>query len=401
VTTTVRSGSEHAGDQLRVGISLISQGPGQFTGTATYMRELLGEFGRRHRPLSIEVLCNEHPVGLDSQSSHAGISVRRAAGFRVGKTRHSRRAALLVASLAPRRLSRQFSPELDVVHYPLTLMVPAMRLPSVVTVHDMQHRDMPEHFSRGERLWRRHFYESAARRATMVVTDSQHARTRIIESLGIAPDRIVAIHMAVDHDRFRPQVEREEEAIIGALRLPPRYIFYPASLWRHKNHLALLQAVTLTGDDTLHVVLTGARFGRLEEVMSYASAQGLDRRVHHLGNVPDAALPVLYRQAAAVAFPSSYEGFGLPPLEAMACGCPVASSRAASLAEVCGDAAVVLDPDDPQQMSQVLRAVVGDPDLRERLRRKGFDQARRFSWRAAAEAHLAAYRRAAELGVRR
>lgn len=393
----LRSAATQTAGQFRVGISLLSQDVGQFTGTATYVRELIGEFRRRPQMVNVEVLCNEHTADGLGRLTDGHVLIRRASHFRVGDSQFTRIAALTAASAVPRRLARQFSRDLRLVHYPLTLMVPTVPLPTVVTVHDLLHRDMPQYFSRSQLLWRRHFYESAAHRATIVITDSEHARGRIIESLGIAPDRVAVIYLGVDHARFRPEPDAREDELVAALNLPARFIFYPASFWHHKNHLALLDAVERIGDDSLHLLLTGAHFGRRDEVMARAAANGLAGRVRYLGFVPDLALPVVYRRATVLAFPSSYEGFGAPPLEAMACGCPVASSRSASLPEVCGDAAAVLDPDDREQMASTLRAVVGDPELRLRLRRLGLERARRFSWDVAADAHLATYRGALEL----
>jgi glycosyltransferase involved in cell wall biosynthesis len=140
------------------------------------------------------------------------------------------------------------------------------------------------------------------------------------------------------------------------------------------------------------MLLSGATFGRLEKLMTEADRLGVRGRVRHLGFVAERDLPCVYRQATALVFPSRYEGFGTPPLEAMACGCPVGSSNAASLGEVCGDAALELDPYDIEQMSSALDELSNDQLLRTNLQRKGFQQAARFSWRVTAEAHLDAYR---------
>jgi glycosyltransferase involved in cell wall biosynthesis len=171
-------------------------------------------------------------------------------------------------------------------------------------------------------------------------------------------------------------------------------------LWLHKNHIALLDAMSRIDDEEIHLVLTGAPLGRLDELLANAGKRGLRRRLRHLGVVSEAALPVLYRAATAVVFPSRYEGFGVPPLEAMACGCPVASSLAASLAEVCGDAVIALHPEDSSQMAEAIARICTDEALRNRLRQRGLARARLFSWSAAAEAHVAVYRRAIELGPR-
>jgi glycosyltransferase involved in cell wall biosynthesis len=382
-------------DRVRVGISLLSQDHQQFTGTGTYVRELIRELGRRPDQVELEILCNEHAIELLHGWAPEGAEIKVATGYRIGSSRVSRVAAIAGASLRRRSLQAQLSPGLDVVHYPLTLNVPPVAGPSVMTLHDIQHHELPEMFSTAQRLWRRVVYDRAAARSTIVITDSYFSRDRIVELVGVDPERIVAVHLGVDHERFNPAPAADDEELLAALRLPERFVLYPASLWPHKNHARLLDALARVGDDSLHLLLTGAPFGRLEQLVALADRLGIAGRVRHVRFVSDAALPALYRRADALVFPSLYEGFGAPPLEAMACGCPVASSLATSLAEVCGDAVEPLEPLDPDQMAGAITRVVADEDLRAGLRRRGLAQARKFSWARAADAHLQVYRRAA------
>lgn len=376
-------------------MSLLSEGPAQFTGTARYVNELLRTLEGRADQVRVHALVagrdarRREPLG-DSVSIHP-VDGRTASGSRLGRV-----ASLTGASLWPGRLAREFPPEVDVVHYPLTFDVPRVSGPTVVTFFDVQHHDRPDHFSRAEQLWRRVMYDRAARNATAVITISRHARARIVESGAVEPDRITAIHLGVDHERFTPEHRPEDEALLAPFALPSRFLFYPASLWPHKNHLRLLDAVAALEDDELALVLCGATFGRLDALMAQASRRGLGSRVRHLGEVPDDALPALYRRATALVFPSLHEGFGMPPLEAMACGCPVASSRAAALDEVCGTAVASLDPLDPAGMARTLADVVAEAPLRERLRREGLVRAAQFSWERAGAAHVDVYRRAVE-----
>jgi glycosyltransferase involved in cell wall biosynthesis len=299
---------------------------------------------------------------------------------------------MALATAAPARIADQFSDDRQLIHYPLTSNIPRMRKPTVTTLHDIQHHELPELFAPHQKLWRRFVYDRAARRSTVVITDSDHARGKIVEVLGLDPERVVTIHLGVDHERFTAEPGAADET----LDLPvSRFILYPASLWRHKNHGNLLEALARTADPDLHLVLTGATFGHLHDLQSQAARLRIADRVHHLGFVSDEALPAVYRRATAVVFPSRYEGFGAPPLEAMACGCPVASSLKAALAEVCDGAVEPLQPDEPEQMAQAITRITTDDELRKSLRARGFEQAAKFSWRAAADAHLAVYRRAA------
>jgi glycosyltransferase involved in cell wall biosynthesis len=384
--------------QLSVAISLLSHAP-EMTGAATYARELIRALGARCDEVRLEVLCNEYAFARLEGFVGDGAVLRRARGFRVGKSPASRAVAMLGAAVFPRRLTRQLQNDPAVVHYPLSVGLPRVALPTVVTAHDAQHLDLPELWSATVRAWRWATYDRVARAATMVVTDSEHARRRLIDALGIAPERIIAVHLAVDHERFGPLPDDSDASLPERLQLPERFVYYPAGFFAQKNHLRLLEAFALLGDRSLQLLLTGASNGRLGEILERARALGVGERVRYLGFVPDADLPALYRHARAVVFPSLYEGFGLPPLEAMACGCPVASSRRASLAEVCGDAAAVLEPEDPRQMADTIAAVLDDEQLRTQLRERGLAWASRFTWDAAAEAHLDVYRRAARLGA--
>jgi glycosyltransferase involved in cell wall biosynthesis len=287
----------------------------------------------------------------------------------------------------------------QVIHYPLTINVPPVTGPSVMTLHDIQHHELPEMFAPHQRLWRKLVYDRPAQRSTMVITDSEFSRRRIISLIGVDPDRVVTVHLGVDGERFHPSPGEDDERVLAALSLPERFVVYPASLWRHKNHERLLEALARVPDTSLHLLLTGASFGRVPELMALAERLGIAERVRHVGFVSDDVLPALYRRAAALVFPSLYEGFGAPPLEAMASGCPVASSLATSLAEVCGDAALELVPDDVGQMTEAITAVVGDGELRDSLRARGLEQARRFSGAAAADAHVAVFREAVGRGA--
>jgi len=378
-------------------ISLLSQAP-EMTGAYTYARELIRGLGKRPRDVRVEVLCNEYGVPRLQGYVEATVALRQARDFRVGKSLSTRAAAMLSAAVLPGRLTRQLQSEPAVVHYPLTVGIPRVSWPTVLSLHDTQHLDLPEQWSAGGRAWRWLTYHRAARAATMVVTGSEYARKRIIELVGVRAERIVVIHYGVDHARFNPQPQPTDASLTARLGLPERFVYYPAGVWPHKNHRRLLEAFALLPDRQLGLVLTGASTGRLAGLLERARELGVAERVHFVGFVPDADLPALYRRARAVVFPSLYEGFGLPPLEAMACGCPVASSRRASLAEICADAAEVLEPEDPEQMARAITTVVDDEPRRGELRALGLARAARFSWEAVADAHVEVYRDAARLG---
>jgi glycosyltransferase involved in cell wall biosynthesis len=283
---------------------------------------------------------------------------------------------MALASLRPGRLRARFT-GLDAVHYPLTIALPPLDLPTAVTVHDLQHLDHPELFSRAERMFRARTHERSARNAHAVIVPSQFVRRRAIELLGVAPERVHAIPWGVDHGRFRPGDEEREP-----------FLLYPARPWPHKNHARLFEAFALLREERpeLRLVLTGGGHeGR-------AVPPGVEVR----GLVPAEELASLYRRTACLVFPSLYEGFGQPPLEAMASRTAVAASNIPAIAEVAGEAAALFDPEEVEDIAAVVSGVLDAP---ERFAAAGPEQARRFTWAETARRHEAVYRDIVSVGA--
>lgn len=269
----------------------------------------------------------------------------------------------------------------DVYHVPFAVALPRPHssMPMVQTLCDVQHRDLPQLFSRVEKIYRRFFYEKTARKADAVITISDFAKQTIIDHLGIAPEKIFTAYLAVDTESFTPSLGSRSN-----------FIMYPARGWTHKNHSRLFEAMTILKEShpDLTLVLTG---GGLDQL---APPENVEVR----GLVSFEELKELYRTAKCMVFPSLYEGFGLPPLEAMASGCPVASSKSGSLPEVVGDAAVLFDAESPQSIAQgILEAI----DRTSELQAKGLERVKEFTWERCAEAHDRAYRYALEQHERR
>jgi glycosyltransferase involved in cell wall biosynthesis len=242
-----------------------------------------------------------------------------------------------------------------------------------VTLHDIQHRDLPEFFGPARRSFRRLAYDRAARAAAAVVVTSEFVRGRAADALDLDPARIHVVPHGIDHTTFRPG-DDEREAIV----------LYPARGWPHKNHARLFRAFTSLRETRpqLRLILTGGGLERLEPV---------PEGVEILGEIPSAQLASLYRRAACLVYPSLYEGFGIPPLEAMACGCPVAASTAGAIPEVCGDAAVLFDPHDVEAMAA---AMLEADERRDELQALGLERAAAFTWDEAARRHDEVYRAA-------
>jgi glycosyltransferase involved in cell wall biosynthesis len=231
------------------------------------------------------------------------------------------------------------------------------------------------------------------RRADRVITISEFVRQEVIRLCGVDPDRVTAIPLAADA-RFRPA---EPEAVARFRRereLPARFILYMGTLQPRKNIETLVRAyVQLRQDGHLEqaLVLAGGRGWQYESIFALVRQLGLESQVHFPGFVPDEEQALWYTAADIFAFPSLYEGFGLPPLEAMACGTPVVASTSSSLPEVVGDAGVLVEPTDVGGLATTLRHLLDDEGRRVRMRKAGLVRAASFSWRRMAEETVQVY----------
>jgi len=381
--------------RVHVGFSLLTLFPRRVGGTETYVRGLLGEYARGNGPERLTVLANRHVAAEYGGAVGGPVALHHVRSYRPGDSDATRALAMASARVLPRLVARDVPEGLDIVHLPVTVPIPRTDRPTVVTIHEVQYHELPEFFSRAERRYRRWAYDGAARSADVVVAISEYVAGKLVERAGVDPERIEVVHYGVDHETFVPTRGERDEALLAGLRLPERFAVYPANLWPHKNHARLLEAFARVQDAELALVLAGQAYGRLDPLLEQARRLGVEQRVHHVGHLERATLAALYRRAEAMLFPSLHEGFGAPPLEAMACGCPVASATNTSLAEVCGDAVLALDASQTDSIAAAIERITSDESLRERLRRHGLERARGFTWKAAAERHTAIYERAA------
>ena len=386
---------------MHVAFALLTLFPGRVGGSESNVRGLLGEFADGNGPERVTVLANRQVAGAYRGYASGPVSLRELRGYRAGDSDATRLLGMAMARVRQRALAREVPAGVDLLHHPVTVPIPRLPdVPTVTTVYDVQHHELPQYFSRAERAFRRWAYDGAARAADVVLTTSEYSRERLVELAAVAPERVEPVRMGIDHDRFTPERGDADERLRARLELPERYLVYPANLWPHKNHARLIDALAAARETDLQLVLTGRDYGRGEELRERARRAGVEHRVRHLGYLEAGELPALLRGATAMVFPSLYEGFGSPPLEAMACGCPVASSPRGSLAEAVGDAALIFDPDSPESIAHAIDRVVGDASLRADLRTAGLERARGFSWSAAAARHRSVYERAAAVPAR-
>jgi glycosyltransferase involved in cell wall biosynthesis len=284
---------------------------------------------------------------------------------------------------------------LDVVHDPTGAMPLSLTgAARVATIHDAIPYVYPQTSARLDRLIYHLWLPLAVRAADAVITVSQQSREDILDHLPLSPARVAAIPEAADR-RFRPLPPSEFAPILRELGIAWPYILYVGALEPRKNLPRLLAAYARLRhwSERWRLVIVGARRANSAPIFEAVQRLALEPYVHFTGFVTDDHLPALYAGADLFAFPSLYEGFGLPVLEAMACGAPVVTSNSSSLPEVAGDAAILVDPADVEQIAQAMWLVLSQPALADALRRRGLARAAQFTWERTARETIAVYER--------
>jgi len=286
-------------------------------------------------------------------------------------------------------------PDALLFHATEHLLLPLRSVPTVLTVHDLIFRHLPSHHKPLNRWYLNLTMPLYCRRATRIIAVSAHTRDDLIRSYGLPPEKIVVVHEAAA-PHFRPQPPEKIEAVRARYGLPERYLLSVGTIEPRKNLGRLLQAFERAYQERLTQgwVVAGKRGWLYGDFFAQLERSPVREAVLFPGYVSDEDLPAVYAGAQALVFPSLYEGFGLPVLEAMACGTPVLASRGSSIPEVGGEAAVYFDPLDTGEMTEAVLRLLRDPALREEMRERGFAQARRFSWSKAAAETAAVYRAA-------
>ncbi|WP_170206073.1 glycosyltransferase family 4 protein [Klugiella xanthotipulae] len=351
---------------LQVALPLLSMVRGGMGGTETYGREII-------RQLSVRPEVSIHTYVAAAAAGFSSPSVETVVPYISGGSSTTARLRTVAESTLHRGKLQKLMANAEVINPLFTLpLPPATRDQAFVqALHDVQHLDLPHLFPAAERMFRKRYYDKPAREADVVMTLSSFAKEQIVHHLGVDPERVMVSYLGVDADEFTPNLGPREDIIM-----------YPARGWAHKNHTRLFAAMRILKERAPHLklVLTGGALDDLRDIPDNVEVRGL---------VPLAELRGLYQRASCLVFPSLYEGFGLPPMEAMASGCPVACSTSGSLPEVVGNAAVLFDPTSPDEIAQAVLDAIEDT---ERLQTLGLARVREFTWESCTDRHVAAYR---------
>jgi glycosyltransferase involved in cell wall biosynthesis len=342
------------------------------TGTERYSVELLSAMADLDPPESIKVYLDTaaQPPGLRMPGTAVPLPARR---FWTVRT--------LSAEM------RRDPPDLLFVP---SHVIPPLHPTSVVTIHDLGYLAEPDchpALHRKQLEWATRWNVKAA---AGIIAVSAATKRDLVDLLGVDPDRIEVIHHGVSRT-LAPASENAVAAVRARYGIGSRTVLSVGTIQPRKNLVRLIQAFEqLAADDPeIQLLLCGAPGWSTEPILHRAAASPFHTRIRQIGYVPDSELSALFSSAAVLAFPSLYEGFGMPVLESMACGTPVVAANRSSLPEICGDAAVLIDPFDAASIAAGIHQAIHDDELRRDLVTRGFQQAQNFRWRNSAERTLA------------
>jgi glycosyltransferase involved in cell wall biosynthesis len=335
-------------------------------------------------------------AGRSAESWHRGLRRRAGALFPPARAlwRHIRRSRGYHTDHLAQSDGTIERAGVDVMHFTFQGAF-VTSLPSLYQPWDLQHVHLPEFFTDEERRWREQAYGVFSRQAEIVVVASEWTKRDLVEHYGLPSKKVAVIRVPPVASTHLPPDAATIASIADRFNLPSRFILYPAQTWPHKNHIRLLAALALLRDQRrldVDLVCSGAQNDHYAEIRAEVRRRGLEGRVHFVGFVEPDALQALFRLSRALVFPSLFEGWGLPVLEAFEIGLPVACSNVTSLPDLVGDAALVFDPRDTDAMADAIASLWEDDRLCADLVARGRRVAAGFDWATTARTYRAHYR---------
>ena len=370
----------------KIGINLLWMVPGVVGGSETYLSRLLS--GLAERPTAFDYtifalpqFADAHPeLAKTFKMAYAPVSGQWKS-FRVAGEN-----SWLVKQIRRRNIA--------LVHHAGGVVPPIHVGRPVLTVHDLQYLYYPEYFTKTKLNYLKRMLPRSCEAARLVLTPSEFTRRTVIERLNIDPSIVIVVpHGISPRDRTHHESEVRQRYSI-----PGKFFLYPAITYPHKNHLVLVEAFAkvLRAHPGTTLVLTGAKGSMEVRIASEIRHLGIEDSVRRLGYIPTADLDALYDEAVAMTFPSRFEGFGAPILEAMGRGCPVIAADATAIPEVVADSGWLVSPDNADQWAWAMIDLLANEENRDRYGKLGFERAKEFTWTHSADILEEAYHHALE-----
>jgi glycosyltransferase involved in cell wall biosynthesis len=370
---------------MRIGIDATALPP-QPVGAGNYMIQLIRALAGLETGHHFTVFAHPHGRALIDQPSLLGIE------WSIVAEKGPAQRLAWEQTAFPALIRDARVDLLHSLHYTRPLVLPC---PSVVTFHDMTFFLFPELHTRLKRLFFPNAIRFSARAANALIAVSESTRRDAIRLLKLPPEKIWTVPLGVTPD-YHPV---RDPVLLGSTRqkyhLPDRFLLFVGTVEPRKNLPLLLRVYRRLVDTGLEIplVIVGRLGWMYDQVFALIETLGLKERIHFAGYLPDQDLPMIYNLAELLVYPSIYEGFGLPPLEALACGTPVITTAVSSLPEHVGEGGLLVPPGDEQALFQALQQTITDPQLRQELARRGPPQAAQFTWKRTAQATLQVYQR--------
>jgi glycosyltransferase involved in cell wall biosynthesis len=367
---------------MNIGISLVDFTPGRMGGVETYVRNLVNWLAINDHDNRYTLVCTSNNADyfdaiLDWANTYA-FDCRKNSPRKLMRSFIRRVFQVDMMQVGIDKLG------LDLLHNPFTnVRCSTFKTPLINTFHDLQHHYYPEFFKTKDVCGRNSTYRRAAQEAQSIITISEHTKRTLLEHYRVDENKIHVVHLGVGRE-YRHIADadllEQERTNLGLTR---PFLYYPAATWLHKNHAVLLTALKILINSYRfdgELVLTGVATSAKENLLHKIAELGLQDRVRILGYLPYNKLPVIYNLARMLVFPSLYEGFGMPLLEAMACGCPVICSNVTSLPEVGGEAAGYFNPTSPEEIAEQINSLWNSEAALDKMKNVGLVRAEQFSW---------------------
>jgi glycosyltransferase involved in cell wall biosynthesis len=359
---------------MKIGINLTDLIPGKIGGMETYMRSLIHYFPLISPKDKFYIVGYSDILKDIKEKNVLKISMERCSS-------REKQSELLKQTIIKNKFDVWFSPLL--ILDPLDCPIP-----SAFTIPDMQHEYFPDFFDAGTLNWRKKYFQASANKANIIFTLSENSRNDIARFLEVSPEKIKAIHL--DSPSWFNENRQIKAKTVNKKFGGSKYLFYPANTWPHKNHLRLLEAFDRIKDQIkeINLLFSGYPHQADKIIHDYINKHHLKERVHFLGYVKKEEIPLIYHNALGLIFPSLFEGFGIPIIEAFRSGCPVLCANNSSIPEVAGDAVIYFDGLSVKEISNSIMKFVSDSNLRKQLIRNGYERSKKFSYKETAKQTL-------------